>query len=273
MRGAASRDERGVPGHTPRASAPAGAEALTAVVTALPEELAPLRARVSGLREERKGSRRFLLGRLGARPVVMMATGMGPARAERELRALVEAYPVTALIGAGLAGALSPGLEAGDLLVGREVRDGADPVADPDPSWVERALAPGKGGRGVVLVTVGEPLWSAESKAELARRLSPTGPIAVDMESSAWARVAGEHGIPYLVVRSLLDRAEEGLPAFLARCQDEEGSLLLRRVVVQALLHPRAAAELLALRRRVRSGAERLAAFVEGLLSPRSATE
>jgi nucleoside phosphorylase len=250
-----------------RAVAPAGAEALTAVVTALPEELAPLRARVSGLRRERRGARRFLLGRLGGRPVVLMATGMGPARAERELRALVEAYPVTALIGAGLAGALSPELEAGELLVARQVRDGAGPVADPDPSWVARALGRGNGGRGVVLVTVGEPLWSTESKAVLLRRLSPPAPTAVDTESSAWARVASEHGIPYLIVRSLLDPAEEGLPALLARCQDRDGALHRGRVVAQALLHPHAAAELLALRRQVHSGTERLARFVEDLLA------
>lgn len=250
-----------------RAVAPPRADALTAVVTALPEELAPLRARAAGVREERQGSRRVLLGRLGARPVVMTATGLGRTRAERELRALVEAYPVAAVIGAGLAGGISPGLQVGELLVGREVRDGTAAVAAPDPSWVERALAPGTGARGVVLVTVGEPLWSAKSKAELWRTLSPAGPAAVDMESAAWAKVAAEHGLPYLVVRSLLDRAEDPLPAFLARCQDQDGSFRRGKVVRQALLHPRTVAELVALRRQVRRCTERLACFVERLLA------
>lgn len=197
----------------------------------------------------------------------MMVTGVGRARAERGLRALLDAFPVAAVVGSGLAGGISPGFQVGELLVGRQVRDGTAPVADPDPSWVERALAPGTGARGVVLVTVSEPAWSSESKAELWRTLSPAMPAAVDTESAAWARVAAERGVPYLVVRSILDRAEDRLPPFLARCQDGEGGLRRDKVVRQALLRPRRMAELVALRRQVRRCAEGLAQLVERLVA------
>jgi adenosylhomocysteine nucleosidase len=154
----------------------------------------------------------------------------------------------------------------GEILVGNPVRDASATVGAPDASWVERALRSDGAARRATLVTVDKLLWSAEGKASLWSTCSPAQPAAVDLESAAWARVAAERGIPYLILRSVLDRAEEDLPEFLARCQAPDGGLSRAKVVRHALLRPGLVPGLITLRARTRSGAERLAAFVEGLL-------
>jgi adenosylhomocysteine nucleosidase len=250
-----------------RSARPRPDESRMAIVTALPEELAPLRKRASGLRSGRITSDRFFLGRLAGRDVVMTCTGVGRVRAERGARALLDAFPVGSLLGAGVAGGLSPGLDVGEILVGSEILEASGAVAAPDASWVEQALRAGAGSRRATLVTVDEVLWSRQSKAALWSRCSPTQPAAVDLESAAWARVAAERGLPYLIVRSVLDKAEEELPELLARCQDPQGGLRRAKLVARALLRPPVIPVLIALRARTRSCADRLAGFVEKLLS------
>jgi adenosylhomocysteine nucleosidase len=240
---------------------------LLAVVTALPEELGPFRKRASNVRATRVLSCRYFLGDLAGKPVVMTCTGVGRRRADRGARALLEAFSVRGFVGAGVAGGLSPGLRAGEILVGHPVRDAAAAaLGAPDASWVETALRSETAPRRATLVTVDELVWSAAGKASLWRTCSPAQPAAVDQESAAWARVAAEKGVPYLILRTVLDVAEEDLPEFLARCQDPDGGLSRAKVAGHALLRPRLVPGLMALRRRTRSGGERLAGFVEDLL-------
>ncbi|HKC12158.1 MAG TPA: hypothetical protein VKI41_09000 [Vicinamibacteria bacterium] len=239
---------------------------LLAVVTALPEELAPFRKRAANVRAVRVLSCRYFLGDLGGKPVVMTCTGVGRRRADRGARALLDAFSVRGLLGAGVAGGLSPGLRAGEILVGNPVRDASAAVGAPDASWMEAALRSEGAPRPATLLTVDELVWSAAGKASLWRTCSPAQPAAVDLESAAWARVAAEKGIPYLILRAVLDVAEEDLPEFLARCQDPDGGLSRSKVAWHALLRPRLVPDLSALRTRTRSGGERLAGLVEDLL-------
>jgi len=115
-------------------------------------------------------------------------------------------------------------------------------------------------------VTLDHLLFTTEGKAALFDRLAPGAPAAVDMESAGWARAAASRGVPYVVVRGILDRAEDELPGFLSRCLAPGGGVSRRRVVTHALIHPRDLRLLVLLRRRVGACAERLAGFVARLL-------
>jgi adenosylhomocysteine nucleosidase len=251
------------------AAASAAPDRPTAIVTALKEELEPLVGRLRGVRSMRALSYRFFLGTLGGKPVVMTHTGAGRSNAGRGVRTLLNSFPVARLLGAGLAGGISPDLEVGEILVGREIRYASATLAPPDGAWSEQALGMG-GARGGVLVTVDEVLWSAKSKAALGGKGLANRLAAVDMESAGWAQAAAEVGIPYAVVRSVFERAEENLPEFLSRCRDPHGGLSRALVVRHALLRPRAVGDLLLMRRRARSCAERLAEFIEGILEAES---
>lgn len=118
-----------------------------------------------------------------------------------------------------------------------------------------------------LIFTVDQPVVQARQKAALAAALAGEEPAAVDMESAAWARAAAAHGVPYAIVRAVADTAAEDLPDFLPRCVGADGGIRRSAVVRRALTRPASWAALLAMRRRLAHGAEKLAAFLERLLA------
>ena len=62
-----------------------------------------------------------------------------------------------------------------------------------------------------VALTSNEILWNAQSKRALAHTLIVDEIGAVDMESTAIARVCGRRGLPFLVARSITDLLDEDL--------------------------------------------------------------
>lgn len=207
----------------------------------------------------------YVEARIGSTPVAIAATGSGPKNAERESARLCRALHPAALLGAGVAAALSAELGIGDLLASRRVRDSSGDAAAPDELLLSRALA--AGARAGTLVTVDRPTITAKEKALLAALADSGGPAAADMESSAWARAAAEAAIPYLVVRSISDRADEPLPDSIAASVGENGGIRRSYVAASALRRPRTIPALLRLRRRVLACSEGLALFLERFLA------
>ena len=114
-------------------------------------------------------------------------------------------------------------------------------------------------------MTVARPVTDAAEKNRLAASLE--GPSAVDMESASWARVAASRGIPYLVVRSISDRADEGLPDYLVACMGEDGAIRRGAVVARALARPSRIPGLVRLRRRTLDCGKALSLFLERFLA------
>ena len=166
---------------------------------------------------------------------------------------------VTGLVSFGIAGALHPDLRAGDVVV-------ADAVVAEDgrrwpcrPTWVATlapqtplvtpALSRGpserqsrmagwipaqgrddereRGGGGAILGL--DTLLS--SPAEKAAAFARTGALAVDMESHHVARAAAAHGLPFIAIRAISDRADQALPACFAGFVDAEGGTKMSAVL------------------------------------------
>ncbi len=219
-----------------------------AILAAIPEELAAIRRAVAE-------SGRVVLG----------CTGDGPKRAASGAATFLERHRPSALLGAGLAGALSPGLSVGEIVASRRVRFEVGNAATPDSAWLERAIA--AGARPATLVTVDRPVVSSAVKARLAGT-EPGDPLVVDMESAAWAKEAAARGIPYLVVRAVSDAANEELPAFLAEALGTDGSIRRGEVARRALLEPSSWGTLLRMRRRMHDCSAALGAFLARMLAP-----
>jgi adenosylhomocysteine nucleosidase len=233
-----------------------------AVVTALKEEFEAVLARA---REARfRGT--FVEARIGTSDVALCLTGDGAGNAGRAADMLCEAVRPTALLGAGIAGALSPGLAVGDVLVSRRIRDSHGDVAPPDARLLAQALENTQARAGTFL-TVARPVVLASLKKALLQTFDDGGPAAADMESSAWARAAASRGIPYIVARAISDRAEEDLPEYLGRCIGSDGAIRRSSVVLRALAQPATIPALLRIRGRVLACAEKLAVFLEDFLS------
>jgi adenosylhomocysteine nucleosidase len=238
----------------------------TAVVSAMYVEIAPLVARCAVENESRLGSVRVRAGRIEGADVVLAWTGEGAELATRGLTALLDALPAVRVLGLGVAGGLSPALQPGDIVVGSRLWQGAHPVAASDARWVDRALALG-GARGGTLVTSSRMLCTAAEKAAAWALLRGSAEAAaVDLETAAWAKVAGQRGLPFLAVRAVCDTACEDLPFDLNDCVDPAGRVSRFKVARKAILQPSAMRELWSLRRRVTDCSRRLADFVVPLL-------
>ena len=182
-------------------------------------------------------------GKLDGRPVVVAATGIGKVNAAMTTALIVERFSPTAVIFTGVAGALDPGLQPGDVVIGenyvqhdlvnhteegavpRRVRNPRDGVENPirleaSPSLLAlaRQAAPGllleraetdPGARAPRVsfgtIVTGDSFVGAAAKKTALR--DDFGAAAVEMEGAAVAQVSHQLGVPFLVVRGLSDRA------------------------------------------------------------------
>ena len=153
-------------------------------------------------------------------------SGIGAGNAARTAAALAGEAP-EALISAGFCGALVDDLHVGDLVAADVVvdeRTGDRFAADP------HLLAAAPGRRGAMV--------SAERIARTPADRARLDGLAVDMESAALARVAGEAGIPFLALRAVTDERHHRLPDF-DKVMNAAGRLTPGAGLVHFILHPR----------------------------------
>lgn len=137
----------------------------------------------------------------------VIAGGGDGERLRRELEAA--APKASAILSAGLCGALSPGLKPGDWVVAMEVitTDGAHIATDKNWSIaLMKALPDARAG-----LLLGSDVMIADAAGK-ARAHDHTGTIAVDMESHVAGEVAARHGLPFAVARVVSDAADRSLP-------------------------------------------------------------
>jgi adenosylhomocysteine nucleosidase len=226
---------------------------LVGVVAAMPEELAPLLA-ITGPEGR--------VTRLGGVAVVLRSTGEGTRNARRGVAELLARQPIRALLVVGFAGALTPGLPMGSVVIAERVHAQDGRCFRPSGPLVD-AGARATGAARVGVWTRTDLVATAAEKARLARSLpesadEPTLPAVVDLESSAFADVARMAQIPWGILRVVSDAADEEVPAFLASCRDGDGAISRSRVVLSSLARPARMAALLGLRRRAQSCARQL---------------
>ncbi|HEX3356309.1 MAG TPA: hypothetical protein VHS31_04940 [Tepidisphaeraceae bacterium] len=130
-----------------------------------------------------------------AKPVRVAMVGIGASMLPTE----DEAGKFGIIVSAGLAGALDPALQHGDVVV--DAGAGLSPI-----SWTSPVRLGG-------IHTSEKVVTTAKEKAELFAR---TGAVAVDMESEAIRGLAGRVKVPFLAIRAISDMADEPIdPAVL----------------------------------------------------------
>lgn len=187
----------------------------------------------------------FVSGRIAGRPVVVAWTGVGKANAAMVTTLLIEHFKPRQVIFTGIAGAVDPNLEPGDIVIAEQtahhdmgtwwpegiehggVRNrltgGTNPTFFPgDPNLLAAAARAAqaatfdpiahRNGRRPPRVIVGTVvtgdtfIMSTDRCAELAEKL---GADAVEMEGAAVAQICYQQGIACLVIRSIADKADE----------------------------------------------------------------
>ena len=173
----------------------------------------------TGLRREAR-----LMAGLG---VTVIAGGGDAARLERELEAL--AGSASAILSSGLAGALDPALEVGNVVIG-----GVTDVAR-DERLMGRLARLVQGGKVGTIAGSDNPLATAVDKRAL---FSETGALAVDMESHVAARVAARHGVPFAALRVISDTADTTLPPAALAGMRPDGRIAIGAVLAAVIREP-----------------------------------
>lgn len=227
----------------------------TLVVAAMTAEIRPLARRLGLARASTSPDGRRPAVELEGRPVSLVVSGSGAEAAGRGLATAISQRPVGRVVGVGVAGALTAGLEIGDLVAPTEIRTPERTV------WMEPQRDGAAGREGpVVLISAPSILAKASEKRALAARLSVGEvPTAVDLESAAWSEAAAAAAVPFTVVRAISDRLDEDLPLDFEPFRDRRGRLMAGRVALHAVTRPGLWKPLSELRRRLRLCAERLA--------------
>ena len=143
---------------------------------------------------------------------LLAVSGIGEAAAAAAARRLVLAG-ATALASFGMAGGLDPALICGAVLLPEEVMTRSGAVSATAGGWRQRlhaALPVSAIACGGRLLTSERPIGTPDAKAAAWRQSRAS---AVDMESAAIAQVAGQAGVPFIVLRVIVDTASDQLPA------------------------------------------------------------
>jgi hopanoid-associated phosphorylase len=199
---------------------------------------------ITGLRSEARLVRAITRDRPPENcPLLFCAGGDGQRAFEGALDLVYKG--ATALVSFGVAGGLDTALSPGDLVLPRAVAlpDGKQVVTD--ESW--RRLA----GRGLrasdgVLACSESPLGDPSEKRALR---ASTAAVAVDMESHGVAAAARAAGVPLLVVRAVLDTADEVVPSAALAGFGPDGGTRPLAVALGLLVAPTQLRDLLRLAR------------------------
>jgi adenosylhomocysteine nucleosidase len=212
---------------------------------------------------------------IGAHVGMLVGAGRGD-RLAADLEAAI-ARGARRLLSFGVAGALAPQLQAGDLVIAEGLQDGprrlaCDPswraamgarLQDmPPPAWRDERFAPDLGGdrdemsTGVFRlrrdgdwrpIAPGGPGFSADiagvdsplaDAAGKAAFFAATGAAAVDMESAIVARAAQRHGLPFAILRVIADPAHRPLPSTALVAMRADGEVDLAAVLGALIREP-----------------------------------
>jgi adenosylhomocysteine nucleosidase len=237
-----------------------------AILAPLRREMRALEARTEITHRWSTEPLRAALGQLEGTSVILACTGDGAVNAARSAEALFDRVSAGGVIVVGVAGALSPRLEPGQVLVAREVIEAGGSVPPPDAEWLRRVLRK-TGATPATLVSEPRIVGSSGAKAKSYAALPHGTVAAVDLETAALARIAAEHGLPYVALRAISDTAEESLPLDFNLLRDGTGAVDPRRVALRALTRPALLAPLWRMRARIALCSENLARAVYALLA------
>ena len=217
-----------------------------AIIAAMHEELSAVLDLMPDERREHVAGRAFWVGHLGGQEVVAVLSGIGKVAAATTATLAIHRFGARALLFTGVAGGLGAGVRVGDLVVATELLQhdmDASPIfprhelplyglsrLPSDVAMSERlrqaALAlVGRAAHHVDagtlaafgigtpsvhqgLIVSGDRFVSTTAESEALRRELPDA-LAVEMEGAAVAQVCHDHGLPFAVVRTISDRADD----------------------------------------------------------------
>ncbi|MFC3768902.1 5'-methylthioadenosine/adenosylhomocysteine nucleosidase [Paenibacillus sp. GCM10012303] len=197
------------------------------LIGAMAEEIERIEERLTNEKVTDKAGIRFMEGTFCGKSVVLCRSGVGKVNAAVCTQLLIDQFGVDAIIFTGVAGALDPALDIGDIVISSDCMQhdmdasalgfprGTIPFADTsvfpaDQALVKLAVQAGEqqeSGRIVCgRVLSGDQFIADRDTVKLLHE--QLGGTCTEMEGSAVAQVCAMNGIPYVVIRSMSDKAD-----------------------------------------------------------------
>jgi adenosylhomocysteine nucleosidase len=242
---------------------------LSGVMSAMPEELDVLLAAMDGIGVHEVGNRHFHIGRLWGQDVVLVVSRCGKAAAAATTAILLERFGVEQVLFTGVAGAVSPRLRIGDVVIADRLMQhdmDASPVFPryeipllgvsqfvADARLAGRALDAARAFAGERLraaiapdtlaafgitepavhhglIASGDKFFASHAEVgELRARLPEV--LCVEMEGAAVAQVCHEYSIPCCIVRTISDAGDDGAPHDFGRFLTQVCGIYSRELV------------------------------------------
>ena len=171
-------------------------------------------------------------GIVGVAGVIAVAGGGDGDGLKAKLNALHG--DISGVISIGLAGALSPHLKVGDIVIADQIITGAE-TWDCHEGWRVRLMSRLAHAHQGQLFGSDVIIHEAETKSGLH---DATGALAVDMESQVAARFAQQRNLPLAGLRLISDDAGHVLPPAALVAMKPDGGIALGRVLGSLLRRP-----------------------------------
>lgn len=197
-----------------------------AVVAALDDEIRVVLSKMEVDSRAHVKPSLFTKGSLCGKGLVMARSGIGIAAMESACSYLFSHFSPAFCLHVGYCGGAEPKDAPGDLLIAETVVDArSGERIEVAPGLTERAEAVARErelrARRGTLVTVEKVVENPHEKAFAGTQHSAAG---IDMESAALAIACRERGIPWLVVRAVLDPLDVALPDMGDSVTEEGGT-------------------------------------------------
>lgn len=219
------------------------------ILSAMPVELEDLLGRVGAKEIEKKGFFKLYEGSLNGHEVILACSGIGKVNAAACTQHLIDCYAVDCVINMGIAGGITDALRTLDVLVGTEIiyhdfhpaelLDRNYPftgVFACDKHLSELAVKACKVCPEVAAwhrgrVASGDCFVEDSATRERIRSL---GGVCCEMEGVAVGQVCYNNGVPFLVLRSISDFADEA--ANVSYDEFEKKAALQSNRIVEGML-------------------------------------
>ena len=140
-----------------------------------------------------------------------------------------------AILSFGTAAGISPILEAGIIVIAKTVRSNMQ-VFSADEKWTNNLILKLTDAVCGETLGVDKPIFSKGEKASL---WQTTHAIAVDMESHHVARIAAKFGLPFAVLRVVIDSANIALPYAAQVSTNLDGTINYAKLIRSLLSKPK----------------------------------
>ncbi|MFD1776106.1 5'-methylthioadenosine/adenosylhomocysteine nucleosidase [Paenibacillus rhizophilus] len=201
-------------------------EAVIGIIGAMDEEIKLLLENMDHSEAVSKAGITYYKGTIGGKSIVVSKSGVGKVNAAVTTQILIDTFGAKKVLFTGVAGALHPDLEVGDIVISSEClqhdmdvtalgfprgvipfQEASEFPADPELVLLAEKVCRDMGVRYVTgrVLSGDQFIASQESVAMLREQL---GGACAEMEGAALAQVCYMNEIPFVVIRSMSDKAD-----------------------------------------------------------------